>query len=177
MLIGFQEAETAKERWKAPETREPVLPPRLFKTRTTSAILVSVFIQAATFFAASNYAPLYFQILGSGATMAGVRQLPLSLGASLIAMMSGIIVSKTGRYRPVMWVGWAVMTLGIGLLIMLDEDTVVWKQEIWLLVAGIGVGCPFQPPLIRLQASMPLKDMATSTAAFGLLRFVRPSTS
>lgn len=55
-------------------------------------------------------------------------------------------------------------------MIMLEENTAVWKQEIWLLVAGVGCGCLFQPPLIGLQAAMPLKDMATSTATFTLLR-------
>jgi hypothetical protein len=30
----------------------------------------------------------------------------------------------------------------------------------------------FQTPLVALQAAMPLKDMATSTAAFGFLRYV-----
>jgi hypothetical protein len=80
----------------------------------------------------------------------------------------------------------AVMTLGYGLLIMLDYNTSVYasvpllhwflltlssaKQEIWLLICGIGIGCIFQPPLIALQASMPLSLMATSTATLGLMR-------
>jgi len=34
----------------------------------------------------------------------------------------------------------------------------------------MGIGCLFQPPLIALQAAMPLKDMATSTATFSLIR-------
>ena len=134
LLIGFQGAQTARDGWHAPATlaplcigivmiilaginefftsKEPILPPRLFKTRTTTAILVSVFLHAMTFFAASYYVPLYFQILGSSATGAGVRQLPLSLGSSLFAIVSGLVVAKSGRYRPVMWVGWLVMTLG-----------------------------------------------------------------
>ncbi|KAL5528489.1 hypothetical protein ACEPAF_7625 [Sanghuangporus sanghuang] len=192
VLIGFQSAQTAAKRWQAPETistlvvggvlliagsvnevytsKEPILPPRMFQTRTTSAVLISVFLHAMAFFAASYYIPLYFQVLGSGATMAGVRQLPLSLGSSSMAIVSGLIVAKTGRYRPVIWVGWFVMTLGLGLLIMLEEDTSIAKQEIWLLVAGLGIGCLFQPPLIAIQAAMPLKDMATSTAAFVLIR-------
>ncbi|KAL5523988.1 hypothetical protein ACEPAG_8161 [Sanghuangporus baumii] len=192
VLVGFQSAQTAAKRWQAPETistlvvggvlliagsvneiytsKEPIIPPRLFQTRTTAAILISVFFHSMTFFSASYYVPLYFQVLGSGATMAGVRQLPLSLGSSFMAIVSGLIVAKTGRYRPVMWVGWSVMTLGLGLLIMLEDDTSIAKQEIWLLVTGLGVGCLFQPPLIALQAAMPLKDMATSTAAFVLLR-------
>ena len=192
VLIGFQGAETARNGWHAPATlgplivgivllllgvvneiftsRQPIVPPRLFKTRTTAGILISVFLHALTFFEASYYIPLYFQILGSSATGSGVRQLPLSLGSSGLAIISGLVVAKTGRYRPIMWFGFVVMTLGYGLFIMLEQDTSVAKQEIWLLVGGIGIGCLFQPPLIGLQAAMPLKDMATSTATFGLLR-------
>jgi hypothetical protein len=44
------------------------------------------------------------------------------------------------------------------------------KQVLWLLVVGIGTGFLFQPPLIALQAAMPLDAMATSTATFGLVR-------
>jgi hypothetical protein len=43
-------------------------------------------------------------------------------------------------------------------------------KEIFPLIAAIGAGGMFQPPLIALQAAMPLKDMATSTAAFGFIR-------
>ncbi|EJD03252.1 MFS general substrate transporter [Fomitiporia mediterranea MF3/22] len=192
VLIGFQCAETAAKRWQAPVTistlvlgcvllligavnevytsREPIIPPRLFQTRTTTGILISVFIHALAYFAATYYVPLYFQILGSNATMAGVRQLPLSFGSSAVAALTGITVAKTGRYRPIMWLGWFVMTIGFGLLIMLEENTSSAKQEIWLIIAGLGVGCLFQPPLIGLQAAMPLKDMATSTSVFVLIR-------
>lgn len=38
------------------------------------------------------------------------------------------------------------------------------------LIAAIGIGGLFQVPLIGLQAAMPLRDMATSTATFGFLR-------
>ncbi|PAV18984.1 MFS general substrate transporter [Pyrrhoderma noxium] len=119
---------------------------------------------------ASYYVPLYFQILGSSATMAGVRQLPMSLGSSVMAIASGLIVSKSGRYRPVVWAGWLVMTVGFGLMIMLDQDTSAAKQEIFILITGFGIGALFPAPLIGLQAAMPLKDMATSTATFTLLR-------
>lgn len=134
ILVGFQGAESAAKGWSAPETiaplaigvvllivtafyelytkSEPILPPRLFQTRTTAAILVATFLHSFTFFAASYYVPLYFQILGSDATMAGVRQMPLSVGSAITAIISGLVVSKTGKYRPVMWFSWTVMTLG-----------------------------------------------------------------
>ena len=46
--------------------------------------------------------------------------LTFSLGTALIAIFSGLVVSKTGRYRPIIWVAYVLMTLGMGLMIMLD---------------------------------------------------------
>jgi len=43
-------------------------------------------------------------------------------------------------------------------------------KEIYPLIAGVGLGGLFQVPLVGLQAAMPVKDMATSTAAFSLMR-------
>lgn len=194
VLVGFQSAETTEKGWASPQTiatlvlggvsllvagvyecfttREPIIPPRLFKTRTTAGLLIFSSLNSLVFFGLSYYIPLYFQILGSSATMAGIRQLPLSFGASVFALLTGFAVSKTKRYRPFLWIGGAILTLGTGLVIMLEENTPTYKQELPLLVAGIGLGMILQPPLVGLQASMPLKDMATSTAVYILLRCV-----
>lgn len=131
LLIGFETAQTS---WSSAATistivigavlivagsinevftnKSPIIPPRLFKTRTTVALLISVFLHAVTFFSAAYYIPVYFQVLGSSATLAGVKQIPFSFGSALAAMASGILVSKTGKYRPTLWVGWVLMTLG-----------------------------------------------------------------
>ncbi|KAG1836612.1 MFS general substrate transporter [Suillus subluteus] len=189
LLIGLNSSETT---WKNPETiallavggtlliiggineiftkKSPIIPPRLFKTRTTGLTLVSVFLHAVIFFAVSSYLPMYYQVLGASATGSGVRMLPFSLCSSITASVSGIIVARTGSYRPMMWFGWSVMTLGWGLMIMLDNTTTIVAQEVYPLIASLGIGCVFQTPLIAIQAAMPLKDMATSTGAFMFLR-------
>jgi hypothetical protein len=40
-----------------------------------------------------------------------------------------------------------------------------------MLITGIGIGTYFVTALVALQSAMPLKDMATSTATFGLVRY------
>jgi hypothetical protein len=44
------------------------------------------------------------------------------------------------------------------------------EQVFFLLIPALGVGFLFQAPLLAIQAAMPVRDMATSTATFGLLR-------
>ncbi|KAG1877930.1 MFS general substrate transporter [Suillus subalutaceus] len=189
LLIGFNSSETT---WQSAETiallavggtllilaavneiytkRSPIIPPRLFKTRTTGLILISVFLHAVVFFSGSYYLPMYYQVLGASATSSGVRMLPYSLCSALMSAVSGIVVTRTGSYRPTMWLGWSVMTLGWGLMIMLESTSTNAEKEIYPLIAALGIGCLFQTPLIGLQAAMPLKDMATSTSAFVFLR-------
>jgi hypothetical protein len=95
-------------------TRQPLIAPRLFKTRTTGGILISVFLHALVFMPATYYMPLYFQAInGSGPTLSGVQLLPLSLMTALTATVTGFIIAKTGDYRWILWISWTILTLGI----------------------------------------------------------------
>ena len=49
--------------------------------------------------------------------------IPFSLGAALMSAASGIIVSKTGDYRWLMMITYAVFCLGYGLMTMLDDQS------------------------------------------------------
>ncbi|KAI9449899.1 MFS general substrate transporter [Lactarius psammicola] len=153
-------------------TRSPIIPPRLFKTRTTGIILITCFLHAVTFFAGAFYLPLYFQVLGSSATGAGIRMIPYSLGNAAVSTVAGITVTRLGAYRGIIWTSWGVLILGWGLMTTLDDHSNTAEKVLYLLIAAVGIGCLFQTPLIALQAAMPLKDMATSTGAFNFLRTV-----
>lgn len=189
LLIGFNNSENG---WGLPSTyvllivgvvlllaasinelytkRSPIIPPRLFKTRTTGIVLITVFFHALAFFAGTYYLPLYFQALGASATTSGIKMLPFSLGSAGVSAFQGILLSKIGDYRGIMWFSWSTMTLGYGLMIQLSDKTSSALQAIYPLIAALGTGGLFQTPLIALQAAMPLRDMATSTSAFVLIR-------
>lgn len=93
--------------------RQPLIPPRLFKTRTTGGVLISVFLHAVVFTPQTYYLPLYFQAVdGSSATMSGVQLLPLSVMTAVTAIATGLIVAKTGDYRWILWICWTILTLG-----------------------------------------------------------------
>lgn len=92
--------------------QSPVIPPRLFKTRTTAGVIGVAFFQSMVFFAGAYFLPVYFQILGASALMSGVKNLPFSLGSSITSMLGGFIVGKVYRnYKVVMALALAVMTV------------------------------------------------------------------
>ncbi|KAI9574226.1 major facilitator superfamily domain-containing protein [Boletus coccyginus] len=150
--------------------RAAILPPRLFKTRTTGCLLATAFLHNCVYFSTMYYLPLFFQVLGSSATVAGVKTLPYTLVASTISIASGFVVSKMGKNLPGIWFGSTLITVGTGLLITLDYTSSIAEQELFPLVAAIGAGFLFQIPVVALQAAMPLKDMAPATSGFLFLR-------
>ncbi|CAL1714499.1 unnamed protein product [Somion occarium] len=156
--------------WECYTIRSPIVPPRLFQTRTTGILLITTFIHGLCFFSCAFYLPVYFQVLGASATKTGLLMLPNSLGSSISSGLVGFVVVALGDYRQIIWLSWAVMAVGYGIMIMLDEKSSLALQLVYPLIAGIGFGGLFHPPLIGMQAAMPIKDMATSTATFGLIR-------
>ncbi|KAH9928566.1 MFS amino acid permease [Epithele typhae] len=189
VLLGFSFSQTA---WNTPETiaclvigvvllvlaginetyttRSPILPPRLFKTRTTAILLITVFLHAVTFFVAAYYLPVYFQVMGSSATMAGVWTLPFSLAASFSSIITGQIISRTGYWVPIEWISMAIATLGFGLMTMLDDNSNAYVHCCCILCGVFGIGGALQTPLIGLLAAMPIKDTATTTGSVILTR-------
>ncbi|KAJ7913215.1 major facilitator superfamily domain-containing protein [Mycena leptocephala] len=161
LVVGFVTIllGVAFEMWTS---RSPIIPPRLFRTRTTGLI----------FFNLAFYLPLYFQIRGASPTRSGVLIIPFALFTSVTSGLGGFAVTKMGVYRPAIWVSFAIMAVGYGLMIMLDEQTSLALEIIYTAIAGLGAGGFFLPPLIGLQAAMPVKDMATSSTTFGLVRLL-----
>jgi len=116
--------------------------------------------------------PVYFQSRGDSPTLSGLQLISLPVCAAVVAVCAGLFVAKTKRYREVIWASWIVLTIGVGLLIMLDERSSIALQQGALLVTALGLGGLFQPPIIAMQAAMPLKDVPTATAAVGLVRLI-----
>jgi hypothetical protein len=70
--------------------------------------------------------------------------IPFSFGGAIMSVVSGVLVTKLGVYRPIIWFGWIVMTLGWGLMIQLDDTSNNAEKVLYLLVAALGIGCLFQ---------------------------------
>ncbi|KAJ7711441.1 major facilitator superfamily domain-containing protein [Mycena metata] len=162
LLAGIVESRT---------TRMAVIPPRLFTTRTTLSLFGLAFFHAIGFMCTNFYLPVMFQgVNGDSPLISGVKMFPVALGGSVATVVIGPIVTATKRTRPFIWSGTALMTLGAGLLITLSEKSSLGQEMGFSLIQGLGTGFLFQPPLIALQAAMPLKDMAACTGAFYLVR-------
>ncbi|KAJ5884917.1 Major facilitator superfamily domain general substrate transporter [Penicillium taxi] len=162
--------------WKF--AKYPVIPPRLFDSWYNKLILLICYCHGFVFISGTYYLPLYFQtVLLASPIMSGVYVLPLVIALSVGSAATGVIIKKTGRYRELIIVGMAVLTLGWGLFIDLKPYASWPRIIIYQLIAGAGIGPNFQSPLVAFQANIRPADMATATAIFGFVRQLSMSMS
>jgi EmrB/QacA subfamily drug resistance transporter len=119
---------------------EPMLPLRLFRSRAFTGVQLAAFAISASMFALFLYLTLYLQqFLGYSAIDAGIRYLPITIGAFVIAPISGMALAKV-QARYLMSGG--LLLVGGGLLLMsgLNMDSTWTSLLLGFIVGGVGVG-------------------------------------
>ncbi|KAJ3117783.1 hypothetical protein HDU96_005564 [Phlyctochytrium bullatum] len=143
----------------------PVIPFSLFKNiHVVGTFATSLFI-GMSFFVLVFYAPLWFQVVfGSTATEAGIRIIPLIMGVVIFSILTGVVAGSTGLYMPFLPFGGLVIAVGAGLMSTLDESAPMYKQILYLLISGIGVGACVQTVLLAAQAAVEPELLSVVTA-------------
>jgi EmrB/QacA subfamily drug resistance transporter len=150
---------------------EPVIPLHLFRNRTFSASMVSIFFATFGFGALIIFLPFYFLIVeGASATESGYRFLPFMFGLILSSIASGQIVSRTGRYKPVVLVGLLFLIGGQLLMTQLRVGTSDLVLSGWMFVAGLGIGPAFAVFTIIVQNAVPFHELGAATSDLTLFR-------
>ncbi|KAB8217663.1 major facilitator superfamily-domain-containing protein [Aspergillus novoparasiticus] len=156
----------------------PVIPLRLLLSRSTVPCLLTAFFHSFTFISFSYFNPLYFQnVLGVSPIQSGLYVFALVLPLSAMTLGSGLFVQRTGKYRPVIWIGCPLMTVGTGLFIDFGPRLVLWKIVVYQLIAGIGSGPLFQAPMIAFQNALEPENVAAGNAALAFLKNLATSLS
>ncbi|APE32901.1 MFS transporter [Nocardia mangyaensis] len=148
-----------------------LIPLRIFGNVTFALGVVISFVVGAAMFGGMLLLPQYLQVVrGAGPTEAGLQMLPMVLGLMIGSIVSGRLISKTGRYRAFPVIGATMLTLGLFLLHLLDADSPLWLAMIFMACAGFGLGNLMQPLTLALQNALPPKDMGVSTASATFFR-------
>ncbi|WP_372595190.1 MDR family MFS transporter [Actinotalea sp.] len=150
---------------------EPVLPLHLFTNRTfTIATLISIVVGAGMF-AALAFLPTFLQMAtGAGVTESGFRLLPLMAGLMLTSIGSGILITRTGRYRAYPVVGLMVVTLGLAWLTRLESGTSMLLFSAMIFALGFGLGLVMQTVVLAVQNSVDPHEIGTATSANNFFR-------
>jgi EmrB/QacA subfamily drug resistance transporter len=150
---------------------DALLPLRLFRNRSFAITSSSSFITGSGMFGSIVLLPLYLQVVkGSSPTVAGLQTLPLVLGILGGAMGSGVVISRTSRYKMFPVVGSAMMAAGLVLFSFVGADTPLWRTMIVMAFFGIGLGFNMQPIILAAQNAVDPSEMGVATSSVTFFR-------
>ncbi|MFD7129423.1 MULTISPECIES: MFS transporter [Streptomyces] len=152
---------------------EPVLPLKLFRTRTFALVAVISFVIGFAMFGAMTYLPTFLQVVHDiTPTMSGVHMLPMVFGLLITSTGSGQIVSRTGRWKVFPILGTAITAVGLLLLHQLDENSSTWLMSAFFFVFGAGLGLVMQVLVLVAQNSVSYQDLGVATSGVTFFRSI-----
>ncbi|KAJ7622744.1 major facilitator superfamily domain-containing protein [Mycena polygramma] len=112
----------------------------------------------------TDFLPVYFQGCKDASA---IHSALLGLGVAALApaaIVAGVLVSKTQRYRPQMWAGWCITILGLALLSTVRQDTPIGRTVFFGAVTGVGLGFEYSTTMFPVQAPLPVSQNARALA-------------
>ncbi|MFF3317001.1 MFS transporter [Streptomyces sp. NPDC003035] len=150
---------------------EPIIPLRLFRNRTiTLASLASLFVGVAMF-AGTVFFSQYFQLArDESPTMSGVLTIPMIAGLFVSSTVSGMVITKTGKWKAWLVSGGALTTGGLGLLGTIRYDTEYWHIALFMGVMGLGLGMMMQNLVLCTQNQVAPADLGSASSVVTFFR-------
>jgi hypothetical protein len=146
-----------------------LIPLKLFRHPTFSMVTVLGVLVGFGMFGAMMTLPLYLQLVnGATPTESGFLLLPMILGLMISSVVSGQVISRTGRYRIFPTIGAGLMSAGFLWFTFAHADRPVWFMMVGMLLLGLGLGQSMQTLTIASQNSVGPREIgvATSSATF-----------
>ena len=151
--------------------KEPIVPLSLWRDRTYASSIVSTFLISFGFFGAIIFLPRWFQVVrGESATLSGYLLFPLLIGLIGSSIISGILVSRTGRYKFIVLTGIATMAVGLILMRQLTATTDYPQMFLWMFVTGVGIGPTLSVFTIIVQNAVPFSMLGVATSNLTFFR-------
>lgn len=151
----------------------PILEPKMFKIRNVAVIMPLVFFLGAQLFVAYTFLPTYFQnVIGDSALMSGVKMFPLTICFLLGASISSAILQKTGKIGPLIPIGAIMLTVGLGLLALLQPNTNYGVVVGFGIPYGLGIGILMSLVSVTLQNSVTADQMGVVMSAFSFFQLM-----
>ncbi|MFP2428095.1 MDR family MFS transporter [Enterobacter ludwigii] len=152
---------------------EPIIPLSLFRDRSFLLCSLIGFIIGMSLFGSVTFLPLYLQVVKDATpTQAGLQLIPLMGGLLLTSIISGRIISRTGKYRLFPIAGTLLGVVGMVLLTRISIHSPTWQLYIFTGVLGMGLGLVMQVLVLAVQNSVSADQYGVATSGVTLFRSI-----
>ena len=125
----------------------------------------------ACLFGMNGYLPTYLQMVhGVSATVSGLVLVPGAAAMFAGSLVSGWLVSRTGRYRIYPVVGSLLAAAGMAVLGAVPAGASVWWFGVGVFVLQLGVGMFLQLSVLIIQNALPARMLGTATSTNNFFR-------
>lgn len=149
----------------------PILPLKFFKNRNYVTVLIIAMLFGAAFMGSILYLTQFNQqVFGATPTESGLMLLPMVGGIMLSSIVSGQIISRTGRYKIFMQVGFVVATIAMIALTFLNPEMSYAYEAVVMVALGLGMGVAMPVLNLAIQNEVEQKDLGVATSSSQLFR-------
>ncbi|KAI0730581.1 Mfs1.2 [Earliella scabrosa] len=149
----------------------PVVPLQLLSNRTSLSGYLQIALSAFVNITFLYYLPVYYQAcLDASPTASAVDLFGFVFTTGPFAMITGATIAATKRYRPQLWLAWALMLIGLGLTSTMSESTSRAASIGYQIPTGIAIGMTYSATYFPVLAPLPLESSAPALSFFVFVR-------
>jgi len=153
------------------KAKEPILPLWFFKNKNFVRIMGIAALFGSAFMGSILYLTQFNQqVFAASPTESGLMLLPMVGGLMLTSILSGQIISRTGRYKIFMQVGIVVATVMVALLATLTPNSTYAYEAVLMTFLGMGLGVVMPVMNIAVQSEFEQHELGAATSSSQLFR-------
>ncbi|MGH3563964.1 MAG: MFS transporter, partial [Mycobacterium sp.] len=159
--------------WQAVNTREPLIPLRMFRDRDFS--LSNLGVAVIGFVATAMVLPVMFYaqaVCGLSPTWSAVLTAPMAIATGLLAPVVGKVVDRS-HPRPVIGFGFSVLAIALTWLsIEMTATTPIWRLVLPFTAIGVGMAFIWSPLAATATRNLPPRLAGAGSGVYNATRQV-----
>lgn len=165
MLITFGVVESKAD--------DPIIPLSLFKNSVFNLSALEMFLFNGVMIAVTTFIPLFLQVVkGLSASKSGALITPMMFSLMAGVAISGLIISKSCKYKMLSIAGFLIMGLGTVMLLFLNINSDNSLIVISMILMGLGIGVAMAIYNVTAQNVFPNSQMGVVTSSIQFFRMM-----
>ena len=153
------------------KAKEPILPLRFFKNANFVKIIIISMLFGSAFMGSILYLTQFNQqVFGASPTDSGLMLLPMVGGITVSSITAGQLISRIGRYKIFLQIGFSVATVAMIFLTTLTPESSYAYEAVIMAVLGLGMGIAMPVLNLAVQNEFSQAELGIATSSNQLFR-------